>query len=119
MSEQPVPKVTDADVERVVKRDYPASQFSAVMVALGEYGQGRGQNESARVRLAILKLAGGNLKSLRATVKTANEDYRDVLAYAEYPAYFQKISPSEVDTNRKQRVIDADWQQYREWLLRK
>jgi hypothetical protein len=103
----------------VVKRDFPTSQFPAVIAALNEYGRESWHREPARVRLAVLKLAQGNLKSLRAALKTAKEDFRDVLAYAEYPAYFQDVSPSDADPAKRRRAIDADWQQYRDWLERK
>jgi hypothetical protein len=87
--------------------------------ATAKHGGESWHREPARVRLAILKLAQGNLKSLRAALKTANEDFRDVLAYAEYPAYLQDVNPSDADPAKRRRAIDADWQQYRGWLERK
>jgi hypothetical protein len=116
--DQPVPQVTLADVERVVRRDFPPDEVGSVLQCLEEYGGQAWHREIPRVRLAILKLAAGNGKKLRASLATANDDYRDVLSYAEYPGYLSGISPSEKDPTRRQRAIDADWRQYRQWLER-
>ena len=55
---QPIPKVTEIDVIRIVQRDFPAEQFEAVMSILNEYGTEDRQRGVNRVRLAVLKLAG-------------------------------------------------------------
>ena len=60
---QPTPNVTAADVERVVRRDFPADRFADVMAMLNEYGTEDWQREADRVRLAVLKLAAGSLSS--------------------------------------------------------
>lgn len=113
--DQPVPAVTLAEVERIVRRDFPPDSVARVLHALDAYGCESWHGEVPRVRLAILKLAGGNLKKLRAALTTATQDYRDVLSYAEYPTYFSAISPAEKDATKRRRAIDADWRQYRAW----
>lgn len=113
--DQPVPAVTLADVERIVRRDFPPDAVAGILSALDEYGRESWHREIPRVRLAVLKLAGGNWKKLRAALTTATQDYRDVLSYAEYPAYFSAISPNEEDAAKRRRAIDADWRQYRAW----
>jgi hypothetical protein len=118
MPEQPVPKVNAADVERVVRRDYPAERVPEALAILGRYGGERWQSESARVLLAVLKLANGNLARLRSQIETAKMDYRDVLAYAEYPLYFDRVSGAGDLPEGVQRIIDADWKQYQDWLTR-
>ena len=80
---QPVPKVCDADVERVVKRDFSAEDASTVLSTLQEYGKKEWHREMPRVRLAILKLAGGDCGALLDAVAMADRDYRDVLGNAE------------------------------------
>ena len=116
---QPVPNVTEADVGRVVRRDFSPGQVDAAHVLLGEYGGKDWHREVTRVRLAALKLASGNLKKLREAIRTANQDFRDVLSYAEYPGYFTTIRPEESDDARRAAAIEEDWRQYREWLERK
>ena len=112
---QPTPDVTAADVERIVKRDYPPSQQANALAILREYG-GDAHRESARVRLAVLKLANKNLKQLRYWIEQARLDYRDVLAPAEYPKYCRWGRVDTASEEEQRKVIDADWAQYERWL---
>ena len=116
MPDQPVPNVTADDVERVIRRDFPASRFDEVLAIVCQYGTDNG--EPHRVRLATLKLAAGNIAHLRAAIETAKLDYRDVLAAAEYPQYFKRVSPGDAPSPETQRIIDSDWRQYQDWLRR-
>ena len=81
---------------------------------LGEYGMERYHREVPRVRLAVLKLAGGDTAQLRAHLDVALADYRDVIAAAEYPGYGRAMDPPpDVDG-----TIARDWEQYEAWLRR-
>ncbi len=111
---QPTPNVTRDDVERVVRRDFVADQYGSVMGILAEYSHER---EPHRVHLAVLKLAAGKLDELRRGIETAKCDYRDVLAYAEYPAYMKKsFRIAKLPPEEQRKIIDADWRQYDGWL---
>jgi hypothetical protein len=117
MIKQPIPSVSRADVERVVRRDFPADRATEVLALLGEYGT---EASDARVHLAILKLAAGNIESLRTHVGDARFDCRDVLGAAEYPGYMKRWSRIEkLPLKERQQIIDADWSQYCEWLARR
>ncbi len=117
MIPQPTPTVNAEDVVRVVRRDYPADKVPEVLAILNEYGAEHWHCEPHRVRLAALKLAAGSLEQLRIQIDSAKCDFRDVLAYAEYPGYMKKMFHIEkVPENEQKRVIDADWSQYQEWL---
>ena len=116
---QPVPKVTARDVERVVRREFSPADAPAAFVMLEEYGKKDGHRELARVRMAVLKLAGGSLERLKENLALADQDYRDVLSFAEYPRAFTEISPSEKDHAKRERVEQADWRQYCAWLAGK
>lgn len=112
---QPTPKVSRADVERIVRRDYGAGAVRRALAILDEYC---GDNDAgrSRVQLAVLKLASGSEEKLRQEIEKAKFDYRDVLGPAEYPAYhggFPRLSKEE-----RMKFIDADWRQYTEWLNR-
>ena len=48
-------------------------------------------------------------------METACDDFRDVLAPAEYPRYLAQYDRSLSD-ERKRQIIDADWQAYQQWL---
>ncbi len=85
---------------------------------LGRYGECEHEGEVHRVRLAILKDGGANLKEIRILVEVAKTDYRDVLSGAEYPnqskigfATMSKLSESELG-----RLVQLDLEQYEKWL---
>lgn len=114
---QPTPKVTREDVGRVVRRDFAAERYDSVMAILDEYGRERWQREPHRVQLAVLKLAAGNLEELRRAIETAKCDFRDVLAYAKYPAYMKKtFRIAQLPPEEQRKIIDEDWRQYESWL---
>lgn len=115
--EQPVPDVTDSDVTRVVRRDFQSDQVVAVMALLREYETAQWEGGHPRVLLATLKLAEGDLDSLRRQIDVAKTDYRDVLACAEYPQYMRSVPPGADGSGQEvQGVIQRDWTQYQNWL---
>ena len=117
--DQPVPKVTDKDVERVAIRDFGESQLPKVLDLLQEYGkQGWNPPGSARVRLAILKLADGDFDQISKYTEAAIRDFRDVVSMAEYPKYAKEIGFSEVSKKVAKNIINEDWMQYSQWLKR-
>lgn len=119
MTEQPHPNVSSADVERIVRRDFPAERVEEVLALLDEYGTEDWRREPHRVRLAVLKLAAGNMDRLRYQIEGAKRDYRDVLGPAEYPGYGKRwFRIEELPPDERRRIIDADWQQYQDWLSR-
>jgi hypothetical protein len=118
MTDQPVPDVTDEDVRRIALRDFGEAQVAIVLSILEEFGKQEWNRPSARVRLAILKLANGDLDRLLDETKTAIDDYRDVLSAAEYPRYSREIGFGDVSDGAKQAVMEDDWRQYRDWLER-
>jgi hypothetical protein len=44
-------------------------------------------------------------------VANACADYRDVLAWAEYPAYMRARTPA-----AQESAVETDWKQLQEWL---
>jgi hypothetical protein len=120
MLKQRAPEVTASDVERVVRRDFPAERVAEVQALLGEYGTEDWHLAIHRVRLAALKLAAGSVERLRSQIETAKADYRDVLAPAEYPGYSPRaFRLRELTPEEHERIIEADWRQYHEWLGRR
>ena len=119
MTAQPTPTVTSADVERIVRRDFSADRVPEVLSMLDEYGSATWQREAHRVRVTALKLAAGSVERIRSEIEGAKCDYRDILAAAEYPGYFRRVpGPGKLPTDEEQRIIDADWRQYRDWFTR-
>ncbi len=109
---QPTPRVTRSDVERIVRRDFPSEDFATVMALLDEYGTRRHEPEKDRVQLAVLKNAAGSIDELLSQIQTAKIDFRDVLSCAEYPSYRW----DEKDETKIQKMFRDDWQQYSDWL---
>lgn len=105
------------DLERKLLELFPAEGLrDAARSALRRYGRESWHYEADRVRLAILKLAGGDLTSIDKQVDAANVDYRDTLAAAEYPEY-SKLRPGvDPESAEAKRAIEADRQQYLDWI---
>lgn len=82
---------------------------------LARYGLESYELEAVRVRLAVLKLGGRDLESVRSLVEAAKEDYRDVLAWAEYPAQM-KAGPCGVTPSERTVQARGDREQYEDWL---
>jgi hypothetical protein len=119
MIAQPVLDVSRADVERVVRRDFPAERATEVLAVLDQYGAEPWHEERDRVHLAALKLAAGDVDRLRARIAGGRIDARDLIAAAEYPAAMRLWSHGAAVPDEEARpVIDADCRQYREWLAK-
>lgn len=122
MKDQPTPKVSKADVERVAARDFPKAPIAEILAILNEYDPKDWHNERDRVHLAALKLSGGDIAELRMWVaracckdSTAYYDYRDLLMNAEYPED-AKSNDAKYGKGERARVYEADWKQYQDWL---
>jgi hypothetical protein len=115
--QQAAPVVNAHDVSRIVERDFSPGTRNQVFAILEEFENSQ-DGDADRVRLAALKLACGDLDRLITHIAAATRDWRDVVAAAEYPAYIQERSPAGLSLEKRQRLIDADWNQYHEWLGR-
>jgi hypothetical protein len=119
MTHQPVPAVSRQDVIRIVRRDFPNIPEAEVLAILDEYGADRWHRERDRVQLAVLKLAAGDSQALLSQLSTALKDYRDVLAYAEYPTDIMNGWDYKYKPGEHERIYEEDWNQYQQWLTRK
>ena len=111
---QPHGSYTEADLERIIARDFSSESIPAVRALLSRYGTEDWHREILRVQMACLKCANGDLQALEQEAEAACRDYRDVLSAAEYPSYFRARTPE-----AKDRAIEEDWKQLQEWLHRK
>lgn len=110
---QPVPTYTEADLERVIARDYPSPSIEEVKQVLARYGGESWHREPLRVRMACLKVADGSVSALHRAVGIACDDYRDMLSMAEYRRYM--LTP---DAAAKGKAIEGDWAELQAWLNR-
>ena len=111
----PVPNVDRQDVLRIVRRDFSAADQEQALAVLEKY---RGTPEPFRVHMAALKLSGGNLDKLREAIDAANVDFRDVLAPAEYPKFWELgfVGIEELTASQQRQLKEDDWRQYQTWL---
>ena len=112
---QPTPSVDESDVERIVRRDYPANVVAEILELIATVEV----REKPRVALACLKIAGGNLDRLRRELSDASGYYREILGEAEYPLATKRWSRIEsLPEDEVRAIYDKDWRQYSEWLTR-
>jgi hypothetical protein len=110
---KPSRKLVLSKIEHV----FPESERAAVLQVLDRYGLGPNEPERERVQLAILKVCGGDQEQLRLALDNAKSDFRDVLAWAEYPGAMRNMGPSSADSSSKlARIDEEDRQQYIDWL---
>ena len=101
-----------------IKKMWPDADPHEILDLLNEYGTESYETGRTRVQLAILKLSGGDRERLPDLVKMAKADWRDVLAYAEYPEEM-KTAPSkmrDMPENEAQAIRQRDREQYEKWL---
>lgn len=112
---QQAPTVNAEDVERIIRRDYPAEVYGVViemLVTLGEWA-------NARTQLAVLKLAAGDLERLALYAEEGRIDGRNVLIWAESPqANKKEKTPRWRNEAFREAVYASDWEQYQTWLNR-
>ena len=112
---QPTPSVTEDDVERIVRRDYPATVADEILELIATVEV----REKPRVVLACLKIASGNLDRLRADLSSASGYYRELLSEAEYPLATKRWSRIEsLPEDEVRAIYENDWRQYSDWLNR-
>src|SRR5262245_22483965 len=112
---QYVPSVSDQDVERIVRRDYPAELHVDIHRMIRDVEV----REKPRVILACLKNANGKLEKLQGELANASGWWREIIGEAEYPNYTKKMFRIErLSADEKERIIERDKNQYLQWLHR-
>jgi hypothetical protein len=102
---------------RKLRALFPEEQQRAeVLATLEAYGVEKHEQEPDRVRLAVLKLSGGDLKQIKRYTEFAKQDFRDILTWAEYPRQSKKWSMP--DGPNKRKLVEADRAEYEDWLSR-
>lgn len=104
-------------LEQKLRALFPeAHQYTHARQELERYGIESHEQEAVRVRLAVLKLAGADLRQMHSYIDAAKSDFRDVLAWAEFPAQMQSDS-WRLPPHQQQPLIAQDRKQYEDWLL--
>lgn len=98
-------------MRRKIAQVFPDRDPEAVEAMLDRYGTEKHEQEPDRVHLAILKLCDENdAPDLERMVDIAKQDFRDVLAWAEYPHQSKKLFSGDDKLKAK------DEAQYQAWL---
>ena len=108
-------ELSPALVQRLVHRLFAAEDRAAASACLACYGASPSDAEPLRVQVAILKLSEGELKKLEHYLARAQQDYRDVLAWAEYPEQLEQPT-WRMPADDVRRITKADSAQYLAWL---
>jgi hypothetical protein len=113
--EQKIPDISDSDIERLIKRDFPRLEFSEIESILKMYGSTskKGRN---RIYAGILKLSDGNIELIKKYVEKAIDDFRDIIALSEYPNYSEHAFDENLPEEKEEQLINGDWMQYEAWL---
>jgi hypothetical protein len=76
--------VTAQHVTDRVKKDFRAEDVVEALGILDRYGKNKSDAWPELMRLAILRLANGNIKKLPGLIRTAKEDFRNILGAIHY-----------------------------------
>ena len=110
---QYVPSVSESDIERIVRRDYPSDLHAVIYEVI----RGIEVWEKPRVIMACLKNANGNLEKLKGELANASGWWREIISEAEYPNYTKKMFRIDrLSADEKERIIEKDKTQYLTWL---
>ena len=99
-----------------VRQCFPNEVLEEIMSILDLYGSELYEKERERIQIAIIKVSEGNLDKLRESVKAAKLDFRDVLAWAEYPEEMSQYTWNIHDKEALNTIRNRDRRQYLEWL---
>jgi hypothetical protein len=107
------PQVSDADVERIINRDIAPEHRGEVH----EIVRRLEVRDKARVALACLKNARGDINRLKTQLAEARGYYREIVGEAEFPNYVKHVFRFDQLTEReKDAIFEKDKQQYLAWL---
>jgi hypothetical protein len=108
-------EITPALVPILIAKLFSESDQPAATALLAEHAAHANHPEVSRVQVATLKLSDGSIDKLREAIRSANFDYRDVLAWAEYPAQMQGPVTG-LSKEQTTSLVSADHLQYDAWL---
>lgn len=105
-------------VRTKIAQYWPDIDPQEIVDILDQYGTEPFEQGRARVHLAILKLSEGDKQRLAELVAMAKRDFRDVVAYAEYPeeARLGFVAMKQLSQEEAQSVRSRDREQYTRWL---
>lgn len=113
--DQFVPDVREEDVERILRRDFPADAWEDLRRRIDQVDH----RERNRIVVACMKNAAGDVKRLIGGLDDAAGWYREILGEAEYPHWMKKMFRIEkLSEAEKAQLIEKDKAQYLSWFDR-
>jgi hypothetical protein len=111
-------KNTENIISQKISQYWPDLEIQEIITILNQYGSESYHKEIQRVHLAILKLSEGQLNLLKHYLEIALSDYRDVLAWAEYPEEMKLgySAKSKLPLEKVKALRRRDRVQYLIWL---
>jgi len=104
-------------IESKIKKVFPGRSYDEILSILARYGEEKHEKEQDRVHLAILKLCEEEmLDDPSKYVEIAKKDYRDVLAWAEYPSQLDCKNTAGLKADELLKLKKSDQKQYLDWL---
>ena len=102
-------------VLKKIRQVFPDRDAKEILTSLEAYGTESYETGKYRVYLAILKLCDEEkLSDPSSYVRAAKQDFRDVVAWAEYPNQM-KFGLAR-DPKESAKLIKQDAEQYQAWL---
>jgi len=107
-----------SQVLQKVWKYWPKKDPREIMKILDQYGERSFETGVERVQLGILKLCNGDLDQLEELVQMAKADFRDILAYAEYPEELNEgfVRMGKKSEEEAKEIRQRDIKQYLDWL---
>ena len=90
-----------------IKQAFPNEEPERIFSILGR--------NDKRTQLAVLKLSEGDLEEMQRLLEVAKADWRDVLAWADYPEEM-KNDTWKMDAEEVKKIRERDRRQYLNWL---
>ena len=109
---------TRKQVIHKIGRVWPGEELDQILRILDQYGMDHSEFNQSRVHLAIIKESEGRVERLPELTSVAKRDYRDIVAWAEYPEEF-RMSAAEMKSlshEGRQAILERDRNQYLRWL---
>jgi hypothetical protein len=113
LGHEPAARISDEALEQLICREFGGLTGEVKQ----KFQQVNSDTTGGKNRLlaAILKLANKDLDGIDYYISVCNNDFRDVVALAEYPRY-TKVAFDEIAKWKKRQYYLSDWKEYSNWL---
>ena len=115
LGQEPASKVSDKKLQRLMQREF-GSRAGEVNQKFQRINSDTPSGKN-RFSAAILKLANRDFDRIDYYINICNDDFRDVVASAEYPLR-AKLGFNKIAGWKKRKIYLSDWKEYSNWLCK-